>query len=198
MTKLIFATHNPGKVIEMKALLGGIDIKIVSMDDAGVHEDVLEDGKTFEENARRKAQFVLTRTGEWSLAEDSGLCIEALGCAPGIHSARWAGEGASEDQMIQYTLKKMENIPEEKRGAWFETALVLVAPDGRQWTFHGKVEGQIATVPRGINRPQLPYDMIFIPEGRNQTFAEMSDTEKNSLSHRGRAFVKLKEFLRTL
>lgn len=194
--KLIFATHNPGKVIEMRAMLAGLPIDVVSADEAGVTEDVIEDGATFEENAAKKARFVTARTGEWAVADDSGICIDALGGAPGVYSARWAGEGASGEALVQKTLNSMREIPTNKRGAWFESALVLTAPDGESRTFTGRVYGRIPEEPRGTPRPKLPYDVIFIPEGHEQTFAEMSDEEKNSLSHRGLAFQKLRSFLR--
>lgn len=193
--KLIFATHNVGKVKEMRALLADLDIEIMSADEARVHEDVVEDGKTFEENAAKKARFVVERTGEWAVADDSGICIESLGGAPGIYAARWAGEGVSEEKMIAHTLEAMRGVPEGQRQAWFESALILVAPDSREWSFNGKVNGYIASEPRGKLRPKLPYDQVFIPKGHERTFAEMSDEEKNSLSHRGLAFQKLREFL---
>lgn len=197
--KLIFATHNPGKVKEIKMMLAGLDVEVVGQEEVGVHEEVVEDRKTFEGNALKKARFVAVKTGQWAVADDSGICIDALDGAPGIHSARWAGEGASDEEIVCYTLEKMKNVPEDKRGAWFETAFVLLAPDGRQRTFYGKVDGSIATEPRGANRPKLPYDPIFIPDGGGgRTFAEMTDVEKNTISHRGRAFVQLKGFLKTI
>jgi len=194
--KLIFATHNKGKVIEMQALLSDLDIEVMSADEAGVTEDVVEDKDTFEGNALKKARFVAEKAGEWAVADDSGICIEALDGAPGVYSARWAGEGASGDKLVEYTLDKMKDVPEGKRGAYFESCLALVAPDGRYWTFSGQVSGRLPLEPRGQHRPKLPYDVIFIPEGFEQTFAEMSDVEKNKLSHRGLAFEKLKDFLR--
>lgn len=196
--KLIFATHNPGKAKEMRAMLADLHVEVVSMDEAGVAEDVLEDRKTFEGNALKKARFVASRTGELTLAEDSGLCIKALGGAPGVYSARWAGEGASDDEMVRHILLKMNDILEPKRQAWFKTALALVAPDGKERVFRGRVDGMVSIAPRGTMRSKLPYDMVFIPKGHMRTFAEMTDTEKNLISHRGRAFVKFKEFLKTL
>ncbi len=196
MEKLVFATRNPGKVKEMHAILKGLDVEILSMEEAGVPDDIIEDGDTFEENARKKAEFVSSKTGEWSLGEDSGICIEALNGAPGIHSARFAGENATGDDLINLTLSKIQGVKD--RHAWFETALVLIAPDKRSWVFNGRVNGTISEIPRGMQRPKLPYDVIFVPEGYTKTFAEMSDEEKNSLSHRGRAFAKLREFLKTL
>ena len=196
--KLVFATHNQGKVKEMRAMLASLSIDVVSMDEAGVRGEAVENGKTFEENALKKARDVAKQTGQWALGEDSGICIEALGCAPGIYSARWAGEGATDVQIVEHTLQQMKHVSREKRQAWFETALALVAPDGREWIFYGKVDGRVSVESRGTPRPKLAYDMIFIPDGYERTFAEMPDEEKNSLSHRGRAFTEFKKFIATL
>jgi XTP/dITP diphosphohydrolase len=105
--KLIFATRKQGKIKEMRAMLEGFDVEVVRQDEAGLSEEVLEDRKTFEGNALKKARFVASRTGEWALAEDSGLSIKALRGAPGVYSARWAGEGAAEEEIVRHTLKQM-------------------------------------------------------------------------------------------
>lgn len=195
--KLIFATNNPEKVEEMKDILSGLKIEILSPKETRVVFDVAEDGKTLEENALKKAQFVAQKSREWAVADDTGLFIKELNNFPGIHSARWAGEKVPREKLARYILAKMKNIPQEKREAWFESAVALVASDGRNWMFKGKVEGSIALTPRGELRSRLPYDVIFIPQGHSRTFAEMSSKEKNSLSHRGLAFRSLKEFLAT-
>lgn len=195
--KLIFATNNLGKFKEMKTILGELKVDISSAKEVGVTLDIVEDGVTFEENAFKKARFVAEKSKEWAIADDSGLCIKALGNAPGVFSARWAGEGASDEEIIRHTLGKVKDIPEEKREAWFETVVALVTPNGKHWIFKGRVEGRIAKTPRGKPRPKLPYDLIFIPEGCDQTFAEISDEEKNTLSSRGLALKQLKEFLKS-
>jgi XTP/dITP diphosphohydrolase len=194
--KIVFATHNPGKVTEMKALLPGFDV--ISAEDAGVFEDVIEDGKSFSENALKKARFVAKQTKQWSVADDSGICIAALDGAPGIMSARWAGEDSSDMDKVNLTLKKMKNIPEGKRDAWIEARIALVSPDGQEWIFSGRIDGQVASAPRGQNRPKLPYDLIFVPDGETRTLAEITNEEKNAISHRGQAFKKLKDFLEKL
>lgn len=196
--KLIFATHNPGKVAEAKQLLKGLDLDIVSMDDIGMTEDIVEDGTTFEENASKKAWEVAKVANEWAFADDSGICIEALGCRPGVETSRWAGQGASDEELVEHTLEEMKNVPEAQRKAWFESAVALFAPDGRHWVFTGRVDGRIATSPRGKAPAKLPYDQLFIPEGHDQTFAEMPKEEKNKISHRGQAFAELKKFLQDL
>ncbi len=195
--KIIFATHNEGKVKEMRALLSDLKIDVFSAVEAGIVEEVEEDGVTLEENAFKKAKFVAVKAGEWAIADDSGLFIEALNGAPGIHSARWVGEIQKYDDLMTYTLDKLRNVPDGERKAYFQTALALCASDGRSWIFCGRDDGEIANGPRGGNiRPQLPYDQIFIPKGYIQTFAEMTDEQKNKLSHRGRAFEQFKKFVK--
>jgi XTP/dITP diphosphohydrolase len=195
MKTLIFATHNTGKLTEMRQLLEGLDVKVLSAQEAGVMDDVVEDAETFEGNALKKARFVAEKTGEWSVADDSGVCIDALDGRPGVHTARWAGPDAGDDGLVRHTLEQMEGVPEGKRGAQFRTVAALVSPDGKEWVFEGFVAGQITKETHGTNRPKLPYDLIFQPDGENRTFAQMTDVEKNSLSHRGMAFGKFKEFL---
>jgi XTP/dITP diphosphohydrolase len=195
MRRIIFATHNQGKIQEIREILKGLDVLVVSADEAGVHEDVVEDGKTFEDNALKKAEFVGRTSNEWAMGDDSGICVEALDGAPGIYSARWAGEGAPGHKWVELLFSKLEGVPEGKRGAWFETVAVLRSPTGQHWAFSGRVNGTIAVEPRGISHPRLPYDSVFIPEGETRTFAEMTKEEKNAISHRGRAFRKLRDFI---
>lgn len=193
--KLVFATQNPGKVTEMAAILKELPIDVISAREAGITDDIEEDGVTLEENALKKARRVAQRTHEWSLADDTGFFIDALQGDPGIHAKRWAG---NTDDLAGYTLEKMKGIPENKRGASFMSVVAIVAPDGKEWTFRGDLKGYITTVPRGNSRITLPYDTIFIPGNEQRTFAEMSDAEKNALSHRGRAFASVKQFLSAL
>ncbi len=196
--KLVFATHNTGKVEEMRTLLSDTNIEVLSADEAGVYGDVVEDGQTFEENALKKAKYVSRVASAWAVADDSGCCIDALNGEPGIHSARWAGVEASDEQIVQHTLEVMKDVPEGKRQAHFQTSLALVAPDGRTRLFEGRVNGNITLKPKGQPRAKLPYDAIFVPVGHDHTFAQMSLAEKNAMSHRGRAFAQLKVFLKTL
>jgi XTP/dITP diphosphohydrolase len=206
--RLVFATHNANKVTEMRQLLRGLPFAVVSADEAGVYEDVVEDGETFEANAEKKARFVQNviarsdatkQTRVWSLADDSGLCIDALGGKPGVYSARWAGEGATGEQIVEYTLEKLRDVLEDRRQASFVSALVLVSPEGARHAFRGEVRGRIPLAPRGTHvRPKLPYDVIFEPDGTGRTFAEMTDEEKNSLSHRGLAFNELRTYMAAL
>lgn len=193
--RLIFATHNPGKLAEMKSILAGLPYEIQSAREAGVTDDVVEDGLTFADNALKKAFEVCEATDVLSLADDSGICIDALNGAPGVFTARWAGEGASDAQLVQHTLEQMQGVP--NRAAAFVCVAALVAPDGRTWTFEGRVDGTLTTESCGTARAKLPYDAIFIPEGETRTFAEMPEEEKHAMSHRGRAMRKVREFLGT-
>ena len=194
--KIIFATHNQGKLIEMKKILS--DLEVVGLKDIGITEEIIEDGATFEENALKKARYANKKTKKWTIADDSGLCIVSLGGAPGVKSARWAGVDATSNDLVNLTLKRLKDIPIEKRNAYFESAAVLISPEGTEWTFNGRINGSIAIEPRGEALPNLPYDVIFIPEGINKTFAEIPENEKNSMSHRGKAFEKLRKKLITI
>ena len=193
--ELVFATNNPGKIKEMKSLLSDLDVRVWSANEAGADEEVIEDGKTFFDNAYKKAFWVSSKTGKYALADDSGLCIDHLGGEPGVRTARWAGEGAGDQELVDHTLRMLEGVPERDRGAEFKSVLVLVSPQGGHWSFIGEVRGNITLSPQGENRGSLPYDLIFKPVDHRVTFAQMSDQEKNSLSHRGKAFQELKKFL---
>lgn len=202
-TKIVFATHNAGKAKEVAGLLRDLDIEVITADEAGVSEDVVEDGKSFVENAQKKAAFVGNKLrgmniwDVWTIGDDSGICVTALNGAPGIYSARWAGENAPGEEWIKLMLAKLQDVLEGHRQAWFETAAVLRAPNGLTWVFNGRIDGTIALEPRSVAHLKLPYDSVFIPEGETRTFAEMSADKKNAISHRGRAFRKLKEFIET-
>ncbi|MDG1950175.1 MAG: RdgB/HAM1 family non-canonical purine NTP pyrophosphatase [bacterium] len=198
MKKLIFATGNPGKLKEMKQILAELEIEVLSAADAGFTQEVVEDGMTFEENALKKARVVAEATGEWTIADDSGITINALAGRPGVYTARWAGPEANDQDLVSYTLEQLEDIPKGRRAASFHTVAALVGPNGEEHTFEGIIDGTIPLTPKGKMRPKLPYDVIFIPEEEMRTFAQMSDEEKNSLSHRGRAFAKLNAFLKTI
>lgn len=177
-------------------MLKDLDIEVLSARKAGVYDEVIEDKDTFEGNALKKAQYVARESGYWAVSDDSGICIEALDGKPGVWSARWAGLDAGDEDIIDYTLKKMKHIPDGERNAYFESVAVLSSPRGDYKVFKGQVYGRISFESKGRMRKKLPYDVIFIPKGYKKTFAEMTDVEKNALSHRGLAFKELKEFLK--
>jgi XTP/dITP diphosphohydrolase len=194
--RLIFSTHNQGKLKEIKMILSGFEI--LGSDEIGIHEDVEEDGVTLTENALKKARYVAQKSGEWTIADDSGLFIKALGGEPGVKTARWAGDGVKGMELIRYVLERMKDIPVGERQGYFESVAALVAPDGRERIFTGRMEGEILEQPVGNQRPGLPYDVIFKLKDESIVFSEMTDEAKNAISHRGRAFQQLKEFLLNL
>ncbi len=195
MKKLIFATHNNGKLEEMRQILSGLPLEVISAEEAGVFEDPEETGETFAENALLKAKFVTAQTGEWSVADDSGLCIAALNGQPGVKTARWAGKGASGKELVEFTIQKLFGVPENKRQAYFESVAALVGPNGEEQIFTGKIAGSIALAPMGEAHEKLPYDAVFIPEGSDATFAQIPAEVKNAMSHRGLAFKQLRNWL---
>lgn len=186
--ELIFATHNQHKVDELQQMLKG-RVLIQSLTDIDFHEDIEESGKTFDENAYIKAKSISEKINRNVFADDSGLVIEALNGEPGIFSARYAGTGNSLDNIAK-VLKKLEN--EEHRKAYFITVICLIF-DGKTHFFEGKVWGNITKEIRGTDG--FGYDPIFVPEGYDKTFAEMSADEKNNISHRYLATQQLIEFL---
>lgn len=197
---VVIATHNPGKLKEMGELLRPHGIETIPAADLGLDEP-LETGLSFAENAKIKAAAAASASRLPALADDSGLALEALDGAPGIHSARWAGEKkdfAQAMQMVEEKLKaKGATAPEQRRGA-FICVLCLAWPDGEATTFEGRVDGTIIWPPRG--NKGFGYDPIFLPDGFDRTFGEMSSEEKHGLpprgqglSHRARAFLKLAE-----
>lgn len=199
--KLIMATGNQNKVREIREMLEGSDIEIVSMKEAGITADIEENGATFEENAAIKAEAIRDLSGQMVLADDSGLMIDAMDGGPGVHSARFMGEDTSYDIKNAAILKELENVPEEKRGARFVCAMALAFPekDGakpKTQIYRGVFEGRIAYEAKGENG--FGYDPIFFVPSRNMTSAELSPEEKNAMSHRGNALRQVVEALRQL
>lgn len=188
--RLVLATHNQGKLAELRAILDGVlpPAQIVSAEDLG-SPDVKETGVTFAENALLKARALAESTGLVAIADDSGLAVDVLGGAPGIFSARWAGHHGDDRANLDLLLAQLADIPAEHRRAAFVCAAALVAPDGTEHVEHGYLHGTLATEARGHGG--FGYDPILIPEGRDVTTAEISAEEKNAISHRGHAFRAL-------
>ncbi len=191
--RMIFATGNEGKMREIRMILGDLDLPVVSMKEAGVSADIEENGTTFEENAIIKAKAIMEKTGEVTMADDSGLEIDALGGEPGIYSARYMGEDTSYDIKNQNLIDRLEGVPREKRTARFVCAIACVFPDGRILTSRGTMEGIIAYESRGENG--FGYDPIFYLPEQGCTSAEISAEKKNELSHRGKALREMKKQL---
>ncbi len=192
--KIVLATRNRKKAEEMRRILRTMNISIATLDDFPGCPEVQEDGKTFEENAVKKARAVSDYTKMPVLADDSGLEVYALGGAPGVLSARYAGEGADDRKNYEKLLREMSAVPDDKRGARFVCVIALAFPDSRVETFSGYAEGLIGKEPRGANG--FGYDPVFYPKGHERTFAEMPDKEKDLLSHRGRALSEVQRYLR--
>lgn len=189
MEELVIATHNKHKLDEIQKLLGD-RIKLISLRDLGCNEDIPETGTTLKENAYQKAKYVWEKYKKNCFADDTGLIVEALNGAPGIYSARYAGEHCSFDDNIDLLLENMEG--KTNRNARFETVICLIQ-DGKEQYFEGRCDGCILTERYG--RGGFGYDPIFMPNGYGESFAELSMEEKNKISHRGKATDKLIKYL---
>ncbi len=189
--KLVLASNNKHKLEEMRAILGA-NIEIVSLSDINCHDEIPEEQDTLEGNALQKARYIHDKFGMNCFADDTGLEVECLNGAPGVYSARYAGEHPTFDDNIRKLLRNMEG--EENRNAQFRTAIALIINDN-EYIFEGEVKGKIITEYRGTNG--FGYDPVFLPDGYNQTFAELPAETKNKISHRGNAAKKLAEFLKT-
>jgi XTP/dITP diphosphohydrolase len=192
MPRLVLASKNKGKLREIQELLASTGWNVVLMDDYPHVIPAEEDGETFRDNAVKKAVTVAQATGEWTLADDSGLQVDALGGAPGVHSARYAGEHGDDNANNQRLLRELNQIPEEERTARFYCAMALVAPDESKWTIDGVCEGHIGFEPRGDGG--FGYDPLFVLSS-GKTMAEISELEKNQISHRAKAMEKMKKIL---
>ena len=188
---LVIATGNPGKITEIQELLTGFPIEIKSLADFGPIPQVAEDGETFDENAYKKASFTAKILGIPALADDSGLMVEALGGAPGVLSARYAGENATDAQRVAKLLKEMKD--QTHRKAAFECVISIAVPSGPALTYEARCEGLIAEQPVGQNG--FGYDPIFFYPPLNKTFGQMTIAEKSQVSHRGKALKELKQEL---
>ncbi|MCX8073885.1 MAG: XTP/dITP diphosphatase [Candidatus Binatia bacterium] len=191
--RLVLATANPGKVKELEQLLGGSGVECISLLDRPGYPKVAETGRTYVENATLKAKAIAAWSGLPALADDSGLEVDALGGAPGVDSAHYAGEQADDTANLRRLLHELREVPEEQRSARFRCVLAVARPDGRVLTSEGVCEGRITAEPRGTNG--FGYDPVFVPEGSDKTFAELSAEEKHRYSHRARAARQLRERL---
>jgi len=192
LKRIVFASRNRGKIDEIRTMLTDVGIDVGSLNDYPDIPEIIEDGKSFLENAQIKAKTVAEATGRTVLADDSGLEVDALGGAPGIYSARYAGQDADDGSNIRRLLKELKGVPPEKRGALFRCVLVLYSPaNGCMETFEGHWRGVIADRP--VGRGGFGYDPIFILPDLGVTVAELSSEVKNRISHRGQAIAKLKE-----
>ncbi|SHJ39940.1 XTP/dITP diphosphatase [Desulfofundulus thermosubterraneus] len=191
--KLVLATRNPGKVRELSQLLSPLGYEVVSLEQYPGMPEITEDGATFKDNAVKKATAVARYTGQMALADDSGLEVDYLGGAPGVHSARFAGAGHDDRANNEKLLRLLAGVPPEKRTARFRCVVAVATPEGRVFTAEGICEGVIADKPRGEGG--FGYDPLFYVPSYGKTFAELDPAVKNRISHRGRALVLMREIL---
>ena len=192
--RIVFATGNAGKMKEIKMILGDLGMPVVSMKEAGIEADIVEDGTSFAENAQIKAKAICEMTGEIVLADDSGLKIDYLNKEPGIYSARYMGEDTSYHIKNAKLIERLEGVPDEKRTARFVCAIAAAFPDGSMKTVRAAMEGRIGYKESGENG--FGYDPIFYLPEYGCTSAEISMEEKNKISHRGKALRAIKDELR--
>ena len=191
--KILLATNNRAKVKEYAKLLQGIPYRIVSIEDVHISEQVEETGASFEENAILKAKRYAELSELTTIADDSGLEVDALGGEPGVRSARYAGEGASDKERIDFLLKKLVDVPWEKRHAQFRCVIAIAYPDGKVQICQGQCRGILTFQPLGDNG--FGYDPIFYLPDLHKTMAELSMSEKNAISHRGKAAEEARKAL---
>lgn len=195
MCTIIAASRNRHKIEEIEAITKKFGMDVISRDDAGLDKtEIEEDGATFEENSFKKADAVMKMCGKVTIADDSGLEVDYLGGAPGIYSARFAGDSCDDDKNNAKLLSLLEGVPYSDRRARFVSVITMVYPDGETITARGECEGHIIDMPAGDGG--FGYDPLFVPEGYQQTFAQMGAEVKNRISHRAKALARLEELLR--
>jgi len=195
MIEIIAATRNQGKLAEIRQALADLDVRIKGLDEFPDAPEVDEDGQTFLENAIKKARAISEFTGKHALADDSGLVVDALEGAPGVKSARFAGEGATDEMNNDKLIKELKKVPDAPRTARFVCVIVLASPDGNEVTTQGSCEGMILDRPRG--HKGFGYDPLFYHPALDATFSEITREEKLKVSHRGQALRELKRKLAT-
>lgn len=192
--RLLVATQNKGKVEELSEMLGGLDVDLLGLDDVGINSSVKETGTTFSENAVLKARTYASQSGLLTLADDSGLEVDALGGEPGVHTARFGGEGLTPIERYQLLLRLLQHVPWEDRSARFRCVVALATPAALVTTTQGTIEGHIAWKPAGTGG--FGYDPIFYVNSKGVTMAELAPEIKNRISHRGRAIAEMRPILR--
>jgi len=191
METIVAASQNKGKLKEIEAITSEFGMSVISRDEAGIADiEVVEDGDTFEANSLKKAREIMELCGRVTIADDSGVVVDALSGEPGVYSAMYAGEERDDKKNRNKLLNELEGVPLEKRTARFVSVISMVWPDGRELTARGESEGHIIFEERGTNG--FGYDSLFRPLGYEKTFAELSPEEKNKISHRANALKLLK------
>lgn len=191
---IVAASRNRHKIEEIEAITKKFGMSIISRDEAGVPPvEIVEDGETFEENSFKKADEIMKLCGKITLADDSGLMVDYLGGAPGVHSARFAGEDGNDEKNNEKLLKLLDGVPAKGRTAKFVSVITMVYPDGTVLSARGECPGRIITVPTGDGG--FGYDPLFVPDGYEKTFAQLTPEEKNAISHRAAALTELDKLL---
>ena len=194
MRTIVAASQNPHKIWEMERITEEFGMKIISRDAAGVEAfSIEEDGATYEENALKKAREIMKRCHQMTIADDSGVEVDALGGAPGLHAARYAGDEQDDKKNRDKLLEALKGVPPERRSARFVSVIALVYPDGKTFVARGEIEGHLLAEERGANG--FGYDCLFVPDGYGQTFAEMAPAQKDAISHRAVALKNLRGLL---
>lgn len=193
-TKIIAASSNAHKIKEIQTIMGKFGMEVVSREQAGVPSfEIEEDGETFEENSYKKAKEIMKVTGQITVADDSGLMVDYLGGAPGVYSARFAGSQCDDGKNNEKLLTMLSGLSEKERTAKFVSVITLMFPDGETLVARGECPGRIIEIPTGENG--FGYDPLFVPDGCDKTFAQLSSEEKNLISHRAKALEKLEKLL---
>src|SRR3989338_5231959 len=193
--RVILATKNKSKIAQIGGIFVGTPFHVVGLDEVGVEGEASEDGDTLRANALIKARFAWEKTHDWSMADDTGLFIDALSGAPGLRAPPGAGQTESTEEILAFTLAAIAHVPLARRTATFRTVAALVSPDGNELFFSGSIPGILLMSPRTACQPNMPYSSLFIPEGSEKVWAEMDTKEENDISHRGKAFRQLRDFL---
>ena len=195
---IVLATHNPGKLEELRRILAasGVDVGVTDLDDYPDMPEVAETGSTFTENALLKARAVAAHTGLPAVADDSGLCVDAMNGMPGVLSARWSGRHGDDEANLRLLLAQLADVPAGRRAAHFTAAAALVLPSGAEHVTEGTVHGWLTDAPRGTHG--FGYDPIFVPDSSGLTTAQMPPAEKDAISHRGKALRALAPIIAAL
>jgi XTP/dITP diphosphohydrolase len=191
---IILSTRNPSKSEQIKALFTGSSFNIITLDEAGIEGEVIEDGTTLQENSLKKARYAREKAPSmWTMADDTGIFIDALSGEPGIQAAYWGGATLSTEDRMRFVVKQMEGILD--RRATFRTCVALISPEGTERFFIGEAHGQLLKTPCVEPQPKMPYSPLFVPNDDTRSWAEMTTEEENAISHRGRAFAQVRAYL---
>ena len=190
---VVLATRNSRKVDQIRHTMQSLPIRLMTLTEARIKGEAPEDGVDGVENARQKAHYAWERKKTWTLADDASLFIHALDGRPGHRAARWAGDGATTEQIMEHALRRMQDIPTERRTATFRSDAILLDPCGNEHHFAGEVHGRILSAPRVPCEPGMPYSAIFVPDGQPKAFSEMTAEEKEQYSHRAIAFREVRD-----